>query len=91
MELLIPVSEFMVNSRLKNIPRYFVECMECLERVCIEEEEKYDTFYTCRGAVHGNELKWYLCAIYSMIGLVIFGPAESAMPWVYCYLPTLLN
>ena len=27
------------------------------------------------------------CTIYSRVGPVILGPAESAMPWVYCYLP----
>ena len=25
--------------------------------------------------------------IYSRVGPVILEPAESAMPWIYCYLP----
>ena len=29
-ELLMLVSDFMVNSTLKNTESYFVECMECL-------------------------------------------------------------
>ena len=38
-------------------------------------------------AVYGNELYWYELAIYSRICQVILGPAESVMPWIYCYLP----
>ena len=30
---------------------------------------------------------WQWCVLYSRVGLVILGTAESAMPWVYCYLP----
>ena len=33
-------------------------------------------------AVYGNEVQWYV--LYSRIGPVILGPAESAMSWVYC-------
>ena len=39
--------------------------------------------------VYGNELWWYV--LYSRVGPVILGPVESAMPWVYCYLPMMLN
>ena len=45
-------------------------------------------------AVNGNYLYWYI--LYSRVGPVILGPvilspAESAMPWVYCCLPMMLN
>ena len=29
--------------------------------------------------------------LYSRVGPVILCPAESAMHWVYCYLPMMLN
>ena len=28
--------------------------------------------------------------MYSRVGLVILGSAESTMPWIYCYLPMIL-
>ena len=40
-------------------------------------------------AVYSNELQLHV--LYSSIGPVILGPAESAMPWVYYYLPVRLN
>ena len=33
-------------------------------------------------AVYGNELE----VLYSRLGKVLLCPANSAMPWVYCYL-----
>ena len=36
-------------------------------------------------AVYGNLLLLYV--LYSRIDPVILCPSESAMPWVYCYLP----
>ena len=33
-----------------------------------------------------------VCGIlYSSVGPVILGPAESAMPWVYCFLPMIFE
>ena len=27
----------------------------------------------------------------SRVGPVVLGPAEMAVPWIYCYLPMMLN
>ena len=29
--------------------------------------------------------------LYPWVGPVMLGPAEMAVPWVYCYLPMMLN
>ena len=47
-------------------------------------------YYTLSAtADYDNELQWYV--LYSRAGPAILGPAENAMPWVYCYLPIMLN
>ena len=39
--------------------------------------------YARLAVIQGNTVQWYV--VYSRVDPVILDPAESAIPWVYCY------
>ena len=50
---------------------------------------QYYSVISCCGINYDNYNGMYV--LYTRIGPIILGLAESAMPWVYCYLPMMLD
>ena len=60
---------------------WFIACKMLYYNITLSAAADYGKFLmNCNGMY-----------LYSRVGPVILSPAESAMPWVYCYLPMMLN